>query len=98
MIGDYKRRAAWLIGLGMVLTLSQFVLGDARDALVQALPAVGGVLLVWGCTYYAHAKDRHWAWGLLGSFFLVGLLVVFLLEDRAATSERSPSTEGLPAG
>jgi len=46
---------------------------------------IGSGMLIIGLAYYAKAKDRHWAWCLFGLFSLMGILVLFLLADRAVT-------------
>ena len=43
---------------------------------------VGLLIVVLALGYYARAKGRSVAWGLLGLFFVIGLLVVLLLPDR----------------
>ena len=44
---------------------------------------IGSGMLIIGLAYYAKAKDRHWAWCFFGLFSLMGILVLFLLADRA---------------
>ncbi len=50
---------------------------------LAALVALGGaVLLAIGLMYYARAKGRHPAWGLLGFLGLPGLIVLAVIPDR----------------
>lgn len=49
---------------------------------------VWGVAVLWACVSYARSKGEHWAWGLLGIFWIVGFVVLFLLEDRSTRPPR----------
>ncbi len=46
---------------------------------------IGSGMLIIALAYYAKAKGRHWAWCLFGFLSLMGILVLFLLADRAVT-------------
>jgi len=43
---------------------------------------VGGILLIIGLAYYAKAKSRHPAWGLLGLLSIIGIIIIALLPDK----------------
>ncbi len=52
------------------------------------LVLLGTVLLIIGLVYYAKAKGRHPAWGIMGLLSIIGLIVLALLKDRStATGE-----------
>ena len=42
----------------------------------------GFFLMVIGVIYYVRSKGRHWAWSFLILLDLIGLIVLFFLEDH----------------
>jgi hypothetical protein len=44
---------------------------------------VGTVLLIAGLSFYAKAKGRSPAWGLMGLLSIIGLIVLACLKDRS---------------
>lgn len=73
------------VGTGIVGTATMHRRGpDPSLVLTGLLVGLGGtVLFIVGLALYAKAKGRHWAWGFLGLLWLIGLLVLGLLRDRA---------------
>ncbi len=63
---------------GIAVAIAQLTGGDAAILLFIGLP-----LFIFGLCRYSQAKGYHWAWGLLGLFYLFGLLVVFLFKDKS---------------
>ena len=56
---------------------------DPRVVLIGSFVALGGsLLLIIGLGFYAKAKGRHPAWGLMGLLSLIGVLVLACLTDR----------------
>lgn len=43
---------------------------------------VGLALFAWGCMSYMRGKGHHPAWGILGVFSLIGLVILFFFPDR----------------
>ena len=71
---------------GMILQVIGFVMrGDSPDPnpLGVAFLLVGTVLAIIGFGYYAKAKGRSMAWGLVGFLGLIGLVVLALLKDKS---------------
>ena len=46
------------------------------------LTLIASFLMIYGCANYAFKKGHHWGWGFLGTFSLLGLLIVALFKDR----------------
>lgn len=83
MIRRYNRISlAWGIP-GLVLQLPG-IMGQ------RAFLAVGTLAVLIACVYYAKAKGRHPAWGLLGFLSCLGLVGLAFLEDRATEPETAP--------
>lgn len=53
--------------------------GETVGLIVQI---AGTILLIVGLSFYARAKGRHPAWGLLGLLSIIGLIVLAVLPDR----------------
>jgi hypothetical protein len=68
--------------LGTVLTWRGPV-DDFRSWIVGSILTWAGIgLLIVGLSYYARAKGRHPAWGLLGLLSLFGILLAFGLRNH----------------
>jgi drug/metabolite transporter (DMT)-like permease len=76
----------YLLLFGAIATIAgrvMMVTSDSGPTLLGALLAVGGAAaFVFGCCIYAREKGYHWAVGLLGIFFLLGLAVLYFLPER----------------
>jgi hypothetical protein len=44
---------------------------------------VASFLMILGCGNLAYKKGHHWGWGFLGTFSLLGLLVIAFFRDRS---------------
>lgn len=53
-------------------------------------------LMILGCGNLAYNKGHHWGWGFLGTFSILGLLVVSLFKDRykSENSKEKSNIEG----
>jgi hypothetical protein len=51
---------------------------------IPVIGLVGSILLVIGLTFYAKAKARHPAWGLLGLLSIIGLIILAILPDKSS--------------
>lgn len=60
---------------------------SSRAGLGALLVAVGTVMLIVGLCYYAKAKGRNAAWGLLGILSLIGVVVLAVMPDRHRSGE-----------
>jgi hypothetical protein len=93
MIAEYKTKTNVFVGLGLLIEIIGAVMGS------QLVRYGGAAVLIVGCVYYARAKGRHAAWGLLGMFNLVGLIILACFSDKSGTGAAAcaaPSDE--PAG
>ena len=84
MLAEYKTKTNIYVLVGIVLQVA------GRIVMAKtATPEWGGVMLlagivffVMGCCCYAKAKGRATAWGLLGLFSIIGLLILVGMEDK----------------
>ena len=68
---------------GLLLQFVGFYLGKIKGNETVGLPLqlIGGILLTVGLVYYAKAKNRHPALGLLGFLGIIGIIILALLKD-----------------
>ena len=102
MIAGENRKSLVFGVPGLILQILQIVaivvpmlLGDNPDmkALGIVPLLVGTALLTVGLVFYARAKGRHPAWGLMGLLSLIGLIVLACLKDLAPDGRvAGPST------
>jgi hypothetical protein len=88
MIGRHRKTAlAFFIPSVVLQFVGQVVRTVPGEKLVGSLILlVGTVLLVIGMAYYAKAKGRHPAWGLMGLLSLFGALLVESLREHEPES------------
>jgi hypothetical protein len=80
MLPAEKRKTNIGVGTGILLQiLSTRVLEGPLGLLVLL---VGLALFAWGCMSYMRGKGHHPAWGILGVFSLIGLVILFFFPDR----------------
>jgi hypothetical protein len=60
----------------------------------QTVAAIGTILLICGLGFYAKAKGRSIAWGLMGFLSIIGLIVLAMLEDRAPSGKVKGQSKG----
>jgi len=86
-----ENRKSLMFGVpGIVLQIAGNVKmrSEPEDALGLVLALVGTVLLIVGLAFYAKAKGRSPAWGLMGLLSIIGLIVLALLKDHAVAQPR----------
>ena len=92
MLEGYRKRVNLGVGLGIVMQLAgisfTFEAGysDLINLLGGMLFLLGTILFIWGLCMYSKGKGRHWAWGFLGVFNVIGLIVLFFLKALPAES------------
>ncbi len=83
-----QNRTSLALGIpGIILQLvGNFALRSADGQSLTwagvAVSLIGTVLLIVGLSFYAKAKGRNPAWGLMGLLSIIGLIVLALLKDR----------------
>ena len=60
---------------------------------VSILSILGSIALIVGLAFYAKAKARHPAWGLLGLLSILGMIILALIPDKS--SDQSTKSIGL---
>ena len=99
MLEPCKTKTNIFVGLGIVVQGLAGILKRqdglaAYDAVLDVGTLAGWILIVVGAGFYAKAKGYHWAWGLLGVFSILGLLVLVFFPDRhkagAAAQQLAP--------
>ena len=69
---------------------------DAAVVIGLALVSlVGAILFLVGLAFYAKAKGRHPAWGLVGLLSLIGLIVLVCLKDTSIDELQEDTESGL---
>ena len=92
MLEGYRKRVNLGVGLGIILQLAgiSFTFEAGYSDFINLIGAfvflVGMALFIWGLCMYAKGKGRHWLWGFLGLFNVVGLIVLFFLKSLPAKS------------
>ena len=84
MLKEYKGRTNLFILLGIAVQFGGAVIASTMGSdMLSVLFRIGGaIFFITGCCYYAKGKGYHVAWGLLGLFSLIGLLVLVCLRDK----------------
>ena len=83
---ESENRKSLAIGIpGIALQILGSIMRQQPGASPAWTAAVllGTVLLIAGLAFYARAKGRNPAWGLMGLLSLVGLIILALLKDHA---------------
>ncbi len=86
MLPEYKTKTNIGVGSGILLQIA----GRTLSGPVDAGPAgIGGLLIlaglvpfIWGCCMYAKGKGHSGAWGLLGLFSIIGLIILVCFPDK----------------
>jgi dipeptide/tripeptide permease len=88
MLENYKKEAnKWLVSGFLVWFVGNILRGTTQAQNPQyflgyGLFITGFGLFIYGCVNYVKAKGWHWAFGLLGVFSLLGLLILYFLPDK----------------
>jgi len=95
MIASENRKSLLIGGSGIILqTVGWIAINSTKDpgtaALYRTVLLVGTVLLIFGLAFYAKAKGRHPAWGLMGLLSLIGIIVLGCLKDLAPEGRTPP--------
>ena len=80
MLAKHKRLSNIGIGLGIIVSIISILTGVLWLSFLLGL--AGTVLFIWGCCQYSMAKGYGWGWGLLGIWWLFGLIILFFFPDR----------------
>ena len=87
MIAELNKKSLYIGGVGLVLQLTGiiFISYDPVKIPIKILSiillAIGSVLLIKGVLLYLKAKGRHWAWVFLLPLELIGVIIIYYLDD-----------------
>ena len=85
MLAEYKRKTNIGVGLGILAQVVGYVLtsfGGAGAVFGWSFLVGGTVLFIWGCWSYAEGKGYDGAFGFLGLFTIIGLIILACLPDK----------------
>jgi hypothetical protein len=85
MLAEYKSKTVTFLVVGLVLKIVGNILAHAGflGGLVgYPILALGALIFIMGCCFYAKAKGYAWWVGLLGLLTVIGLLVLYVLPDK----------------
>ena len=85
MLSEYKKKTNIGVGLGIIIQIIANVVsagGEGNIIIGGLLGFVGTVFFIYGCVSYAKGKGHHGAWGILGLFSIIGLIILVLFPDR----------------
>ena len=86
MLSEYKKKTNIGVGLGIITQIIANVVsagGGEWDMIIGGLLGfVGTVFFIYGCISYAKGKGHHGAWGILGLFSIIGLIILVLFPDK----------------
>lgn len=85
MLEEYKKKAGKGIGWGIpIIVFAHILARSGTGGLATIISIVGAVLFIWGCCSWMKGKGYSSAWGLLGIFFIVGLIILayFLIDTK----------------
>lgn len=97
MLAGYKKKtnigiglaiAVWIISGGLL-----YILGNDSMENLRAVQGLGAILFVYGCYCYAKGKGHHGAWGILGLFWIFGLIGLCFLPDKHKVSKKTENSE-----
>jgi len=86
VLSEYKKKTNIGVGLGIITQIIANVVsagGGEWDMIIGGLLGfVGTVFFIYGCISYAKGKGHHGAWGILGLFSIIGLIILVLFPDK----------------
>lgn len=91
MLAEHKRLSYIGIGLGSIVLIIGIATGVPWLSILLQLAGI--VLFIWGCCQYSMAKGYGWGWGLLGIWWLLGLIILLFYPDRHKSTEARRMTE-----
>jgi hypothetical protein len=94
MLAEYKKKT----NTGIALAIAIWILGGILLGLLNKMSAedwrsvqgLGLIPFIYGCCCYAKGKGYHGAWGLLGIFFIFGLIALVCFPDKNKTTKKVP--------
>ena len=96
MIAEYKKKANIGIGLAILVTVVLIVLtalvsgiSEETDSILKDIFVLPVFPFIYGLCCYAKGKGYHGAWGLLGVFTLIGLIILGCFPDRHKSIKES---------
>jgi DNA-binding transcriptional regulator of glucitol operon len=94
MLAEYKKKT----NIGIALAIAIWILGGILVGLLSKMPeenlrsiqGLGLIPFIYGCCCYAKGKGYHGAWGLLGIFFIFGLIALVCFPDKNKATKKIP--------
>lgn len=98
MLAEYKKKTNIAIGLAIIVFLVAILinsLSESQIATAAAYVFMTSVMPLWICGVWCYAKGKgyHGAWGLLGIFTLVGLIILAFFPDRHKSIRENQQTK-----
>jgi len=98
MLVEYKKKTNIGIGLAIVAFFTAILINSLSESQIVSTIAflVGSItmpLWIFGVWCYAKGKGYHGAWGLLGVFTLIGLIILACFPDRHKSLTRDEQKE-----
>ena len=84
MLAEYKSKTWTFAIAGIVLQIAGSIISKIPlIGWLVGIPvgALGTLLFIMGCCFYAKAKGYSWLFGLLGLLSFVGLIILYFLPD-----------------
>ena len=87
MLAEYKKKTNFSIGLSIIafilaILLDSFFESEIAKAAAYLLMTSVMPLWIFGVWSYAKGKGYHGAWGLLGVFTIIGLIILACFPDK----------------
>jgi len=89
MLKEYKLRTNLGIAFGFVLIFVGQGFYDSSELIAGVASLAGLISFVWGTCSYSQGKGYHPAWGLLGVFTILGLVILFFFPDKHRDSSEA---------
>jgi len=98
MLVEYKKKTNIGIGLAIVAFFAALLINSLSESQIVSVVAyvlMTSVMPLWifGVWCYAKGKGYHGAWGLLGVFTLIGLIILACFPDRHKSIKESQKIE-----
>ena len=99
MLKKYKYKTIILIILGFILNLGTFitigVIGENAPVILGLLFLLSFFIICTGCIYWAKGKGYHGAWGIIGIFGGLGIMILALFRDKTKIKSLSNIVKNL---
>lgn len=93
MLAEYKKKTNIGVGFGILAQFFGRVFEDVNSMLALLILLCGFILFVWGCCSYAKGKGYNSAWGVLGLFSVIGLIILVFFPDKHKEKETEKGAE-----